>query len=114
MDALRKQGWTRLGFIGTLYWALSGYGVKAARALLVLVGLWFVFTALYVLVTSSPFSPSELWEAAPYSLSTLARLNPRPQSDHLDWFHTLVTIEGILGPLQIALLALAVRREVMR
>ena len=114
MDALRKEGWTRLGLIGTLYWALSGYGVRAARAFLVLVGLWFLFTTLYVLVHSSPFSFSEFGQAAAYSLSALVRLNPRPQSEELNWFQTLVTIEGILGPLQIGLLLLAIRRKVMR
>src|SRR5215212_655604 len=31
MDALRKAGWRKLGLIRTLYWALSGYGVRAAR-----------------------------------------------------------------------------------
>jgi hypothetical protein len=53
-------------------------------------------------------------QAAVYSLSALVRLNPRPQSEELNWFQTLVTVEGILGPLQIALLVLAIRRKVMR
>jgi hypothetical protein len=125
MNALRKEGWSRLGLIGTLYWALSGYGVRAARAFWILVSIWLAFTALYFLmVESSPFwvcSASDIWQgidfagqAAVYSLSALVRLNPRPQSEYLDWFQTLVTIEGILGPLQIALLALAVRCKVMR
>ena len=78
----------------------------------------------FLLVASSPFwvfSASDVWQgidygrqAVVYSLSALARLNPRPQSAELNWFQTLVTVEGILGPLQIALFALAVRRKVMR
>jgi hypothetical protein len=108
-----------------LYWALSGYGVRAARAFWVLVTIWLTFAALYfLLVKSSPFlvfSASDVWQgidyarqAAVYSLSALVRLNPSPPSEDLGWFQTLVIIEGILGPLQIALLALAIRRKVMR
>jgi uncharacterized protein YjbI with pentapeptide repeats len=131
MALLRKDTWqrirgrTRFGRVNSFYWALSGYGVRATRALWALVAIWLVFAALYfLLVESSPFwvfSASDFRQgvdyarqAAVYSLSALARLNPRPQSEELNWFQTLVTIEGILGPLQIALLALAVRRKVMR
>jgi hypothetical protein len=116
---------SRFGLINTLYWALNGYGVRAARAFWILLAIWLVFAAVYLLlVESSPFwvfSASDIWQgldyarqAAAYSLSALVRLNPRPQSEELNWFQTLVTIEGILGPLQIALLALSVRRRVMR
>jgi len=146
MDVLRKGNWSRFkglslrgltkketwrdigehfGLITTLYWALSGYGVRAARAFWILLAIWLVFAAVYfLLVESSPFwvfSASSIWQgldyarqAAAYSLSALVRLNPRPQTEALNWFQTLVTIEGILGPLQIALLVLAVRRKVMR
>jgi uncharacterized protein YjbI with pentapeptide repeats len=128
-DLLKRRSWPTIarhfGLITTLYWALSGYGVRAARAFWILVSLWVVFAALYLLIVeSSPFlifSAADIWQgidyarqAAVYSLSALVRLNPRPQSGTLDWFQTLVTIEGILGPIQIALLALAIRRKVMR
>jgi hypothetical protein len=140
-----------------LYWALSGYGVRAGRALGVLVAMWAVFAMLYILLGPSElrlFStafwwllsvlalhpaplgppvytllvPSELdlisvtsigqgmrhiGQAIVYSLSTLARLNPNPKPNP-GLFQFLVTIEGILGPLQIALLALAIRRKIMR
>ena len=66
-------------------------------------------------------SPSEIkhfWAdirpALVYSLGALARLRPEPQPDGPSGFQFLVTAEGILGPLQIALLALAIRRQVMR
>jgi uncharacterized protein YjbI with pentapeptide repeats len=126
---LQKETWhdirEHFGLITTWYWALSGYGVRAARAFWILVSIWLTFAALYfLLVQSSPFwvfSASNIWQgidyarqAAVYSLSALVRLNPRPPSEELNWFQTLVTIEGILGPLQIALLVLAVRRKVMR
>ena len=123
MDALRKAGWRKLGLIRTLYWALSGYGVRAARAFLVLAGICVVFSVLYmlfgpnVLRVSSASSFGQALEhsgqAVVYSLSAMARLNPEPKPDP-GLFQFLVTIEGILGPLQIALLALAIRRKVMR
>jgi uncharacterized protein YjbI with pentapeptide repeats len=126
---LKKETWQdvreHFGLITTLYWALCGYGVRAARAFWILFAIWLMFAALYfLLIKSSPFwvfSAPDIWQgidyarqAAVYSLSALVRLNPRPQTEALNWFQTLVTIEGILGPLQIALLVLAIRRKVMR
>jgi len=116
---------TRFDLIPTLYWALSGYGERPRRAFWVLVAIWLAFAALYLfLADSAPFwvfSASNIWEgidyarqAGIYSLSALARLNPEPKPQELGWFQTLVTLEGILGPLQIGLLLLAVRRKVMR
>jgi hypothetical protein len=54
------------------------------------------------------------WNALVYSLAAIARLNPEPKPSAPGVFQLLVTAEGLLGPLQIALLALAVRRKVMR
>jgi uncharacterized protein YjbI with pentapeptide repeats len=123
MDALRKAGWRRLGLIRALYWVLSGYGVKPGHAFGVLVLIWLVFAAFYVLVPSSEFyaiPPSnpgrvinDAGQAVVYSLGAMARLNPEPKPDP-GWFQFLVTVEGLLGPLQIGLLLLAIRRKVMR
>jgi hypothetical protein len=126
---LRKDTWhhvkgrRRFGLVNSLYWALSGYGVRAARALLVLVGMCAAFAALYMLLgpdalrVSSASSIGQALEhggqAVVYSVSTMARLNPEPKPDP-GLFQFLVAIEGILGPLQIALFALALRRKVMR
>ena len=41
-------------------------------------------------------------------------LSPEPKPEEPGLFQFLVGLEGILGPLQIALLALAIRRKVMR
>ena len=49
MEAQRKEGWRRLGFIAALYWALSGYGERPRRAFWVLVAIWLTFAALYLL-----------------------------------------------------------------
>jgi hypothetical protein len=127
MDALRREGLRRFGFIRTLYWAMSGYGERPRQAFGVLVLIWAVFTALYwvsgpesLRISNSLHlterfweSVEHLWQAAVYSLSALARLNPNPHPEG-GWFQLLVTLEGILGPVQIALFAMAVRRKVMR
>jgi len=116
MDALRKENWRRFGLIRTMYWALSGYGVRARRAFSMLLGIWAAFALLYLIVPSSPFagfSVSDFGEATVYSLGAIARLNPEPKPDP-GWFQFLVTLEGLLGPLQIGLLLLAIRRKVLR
>jgi uncharacterized protein YjbI with pentapeptide repeats len=110
---------SRFGLINTLYWALSGYGVRAARAFWVLIGMWAAFTTLYMIVDPSEFKDlgqgiGYLWQAAVYSLLAMARLNPEPTPEEPGLFQFLVGLEGILGPLQVALLALAIRRKVMR
>ena len=125
MEAIRKEGLSRLGLIAALYCALSGYGERPRRAFGVLVGMWLAFAALYLLLADTApfwvFSASDVWQgidyarqAVVYSLTAIARLNPEPQPEELGWFQTLVTLEGLLGPLQIALFLLAVRRKVMR
>jgi len=112
MNSLRKEGWRSLGPIGTLYWALSGYGVRATRAFLVLFGICAAFAALYMIF--GPPKLDDLGQALVYSLGAVARLNPEPRPTEPGLFQFLVIVEGLLGPLQIALLALAVRRKVMR
>lgn len=124
MEAQRKEGWRRLGLIATLYWALSGYGERPRRAFLVLLGIWVLFAILYMTLGHPDLRLSAdlgLWQSAEnfgrslvYSLAAIARLNPDPRPDGPGLFQFLVVTEGILGPLQIALFALAVRRKVMR
>lgn len=124
MEALRNKSWKQLGLIGSLYWALSGYGERPKRALFILASLCVVFAILYMSIgpDSLRVFPLEsfwqvidsLWQSLVYSLAALARLNPAPTPKQPGFFQLLVTVEGIVGPLQIALLALAVRRKVMR
>ena len=124
MEALREKSWKRLGLIGSLYWALSGYGERPKRAFFVLVGLWMSFAILYMIVghySLRVFPIDSFWQTLEsfgqslvYSLAALARLSPVPVPEKPGLFQFAVTIEGILGPLQIALLALAIRRKVMR
>jgi hypothetical protein len=115
---------SRFGLINTLYWALSGYGVRAGRALGVLVTIAVVFAVLYMLVGNSSLrvlpivgiwqALADAGQALMYSLGVMVRLRPEPIPKEMGLFQILVTVEGILGPLQIALLALAIRRKVMR
>jgi hypothetical protein len=131
---LKRETWQhignreRFGLINSLYWALSGYGVRPLRAFVVLIILSLVFALLYswpAIEAAYPLqafagSDSELLDyigyflrTEMYSLGALARLNPEPKPTP-GLFQTLVIIAGILGPLQIALFLLAVRRTVMR
>lgn len=125
MEALRKKKDRRnFGLIATLYWALSGYGVRPIRALCVLLALGGVFAVLYTLTGPPEFrpsSPANLWQdlgnfgqALVYSFGTLARLGPEPHPNEPGLFQLLVIAAGLLGPLQIGLLLLSVRRRVMR
>jgi uncharacterized protein YjbI with pentapeptide repeats len=118
------RGRRRFGVVNSLYWGLCGYGVRAGRALGVLVTIAVVFAVLYMIVghPSLEVLPIEgIWQvladagrAVMYSLGVMARLRPEPIPKEMGPFQILVTVEGILGPLQIALLALAIRRKVMR
>jgi hypothetical protein len=139
MDLARRTKWKGWSFWKTdwlhmLYWAVSGYGERILRALGVLVVLLVIFALLYTQVgftkpegrsekpTASPVlaaepdtigQPLSIKRAWTYGLGvmSLQRPEPRPLTN---WAHTLVTLETILGPVQAALLALAIRRKFMR
>ncbi|HEU4597265.1 MAG TPA: pentapeptide repeat-containing protein [Pyrinomonadaceae bacterium] len=114
------------------YWLASGYGERAGRAFLVLLGVWLLSALLYTQVGFARWEPRltseaeaqgarrdatgrplELTRALAYSagVMTLQKPEPRPATTAA---HTLVLLETILGPLQAALLALAIRRKFMR
>jgi uncharacterized protein YjbI with pentapeptide repeats len=111
-EPLRHTMPSRFGLVPTFYGALSGYGVRAGRAFLVLVGMLLAFAVMYTCL--GPNKLDSIQPAVVYSLLALARLNPEPVPEGPGLFQFLVGLEGILGPLQIALLALAIRRKVMR
>ncbi len=111
------------------YWAASGYGEKAGRAFAILVGIWLLFSIAFHhidFVSAKPLDRSktdtvairsterlDMRQALNYSLSvlTLQRPDPKPTTSPAQ---ELVTLEMILGPVQAALLALAIRRKFMR
>jgi uncharacterized protein YjbI with pentapeptide repeats len=120
------------------YWLASGYGERAWQAGLVLLGLWIIFAAIFYFgqrsdqwwlppqrvqevvqgtrASLSEGQPSRLLgarEALIYSagVMSLQKPEPLPANKRAKIF---VLLETILGPLQAALLALAIRRKFMR
>jgi hypothetical protein len=137
MDMLRREEWRWHSFLALdfWYWLASGYGENIRRAFGVLVLLWALFALPYMFVgfvrwepkssTEAEYNdvtrskldtvgkPLEWDRALGYSLGvlTLQRPEPRPATNTAQG---LVILETILGPVQGALLALAIRRKFMR
>ena len=134
MDAERLETWRGFGFIhlSWWYWLASGYGERVLQAFLVLLGIWLVAGLLYTCVGFARWEPKLATESdvvstkrdevgAPLKLSralaysaavmTLQKPEPRPATTAAQ---TVVLLETILGPVQAALLALAIRRKFMR
>ncbi len=141
MDVDRHGPWRRFGTIrrwfscwrlGWWYWVASGYGERVTQAFLVLLAIWFVSVLSYTRVgfaNSEPTIASEpaavaakhdniaaplpFGRALTYSAGVmmLQRPEPKPATTAAQ---TIVLFETILGPVQAALLALAIRRKFMR
>ncbi len=134
MDVRRRERWRGLAVwkLSWWFWVASGYGERIGQAFVVLLGVWLVFAWLCTQVSfaeppttlaeeSSTAAAKhveyerlrELPHTLPYSLSvmTLQRPEPRPETAEAK---LLVATGTILGPLQAALLALAIRRKFMR
>jgi uncharacterized protein YjbI with pentapeptide repeats len=121
-----KRDW-----LSWLYWAASGYGERIRRAFLGLLGIWVLFAYFYTQVGFTPENAKQTSEstgitqidevgkplrftpALTYSLGVMSLQKPEPHP-LTGTAHILVTIETIFGPLQAALLALAIRRKFMR
>lgn len=114
------------------YWFASGYGERVRQGFVVLIGVWLLFALLYTQVGFIRWEPriSNEQEAATtkrddvgqpltfkramtYSLSVMALQKPEPKPA-TNTAYAVVILETILGPLQAALLALAIRRRFMR
>lgn len=134
MDARRLDAWRGFTFwrLGWWYWLASGYGERVFRAFVVLLVVWLLFTVLYTQVGFAPRTPrytgeseesvtrrAEVGEpldwshATTYSLGVITLQKPEPRPVTV-WAQRLIIFETILGPLQAALLALAIRRKFMR
>ncbi|MDQ3746131.1 MAG: pentapeptide repeat-containing protein [Acidobacteriota bacterium] len=134
MDARRLERWRGFAFwtLGWWYWVASGYGERVWRAFVALIGIWLLAAALYTRVGFARWEPRVATEkeaaearrdevgeplrvprALTYSLGvmTLQKPEPRPATNAAQ---SLVMLETILGPVQAALLALAIRRKFMR
>src|SRR5215204_3448302 len=109
MEAQRKQGWGYLGLLGTLYWALSGYGERPRRTITLIVAVWLVFSALYWLTGLSSLDRSFL-----YSLSAIVGKGPQLDSAQEGVAYLLIALQvGIIGML-VKLLVPAIRRRFMK
>lgn len=134
MEARRLERWRGFAFwtLGWWYWVASGYGERVWRAFVVLIGIWLLAAALYTGVGFARWetrvtnereavearrdevgAPLGWPRALTYSLGvmTLQKPEPRPATNAAQ---SLVMLETILGPVQAALLALAIRRKFMR
>ena len=134
MEARRLESWR--GFapwrLSWWYWLASGYGERVRKAFVVLMSIWFVSGLLYTRVGFARWEPKLASEsdvaiarrdevgaplkfsrALTYSVSvmTFQKPEPRPATTAAQ---TIVLLETILGPVQAALLALAIRRKFMR
>lgn len=108
------------------YWAASGYGERVIRALLVLVAIWLIFAFSYTRVSFSSTERSissatknemiiqlDFGHALLYSFQALTLQKPEPKPATM-LGQALVSLESVLGPIQVALLALAIRRKFMK
>jgi len=134
MDIQRLERWRGFAFwtLGWWFWLASGYGERVWRAFVALIGIWLLAAALYTQVGFARWEPRVATEkeaaeaqrddvgqslrwprALTYSLGvmTLQKPEPRPATNAAQ---SLVMLETILGPVQAALLALAIRRKFMR
>jgi uncharacterized protein YjbI with pentapeptide repeats len=136
MEVARSMRWRKFDWLNLAwwYWLLSGYGEKVRRAFAVLILIWLMFAATYwklsdetwwqpkqTGVVSSEERKASLVKAKPltgfesllYSASVMALQKPEPLPANKS-AKLCVLAETVLGPLQAALLALAIRRKFMR
>ncbi len=132
MDARRRETWHGFALwrLSWWYWVASGYGERVLRAFLVLLGVCLLFAWLYMQtgaafpqqtrLSATPTAtsdevvgPSRFLDALTYSAGVMTLQKPELRQT-TRMVRNLVLLETILGPLQIALLALAIRRKFMR
>ena len=137
MDTRRREPWRRFALwrLSWWYWLASGYGEHVWQAAFVLLILWLLFAGTFFVgqrygqwwrssqPTASTTAGSVAADRAPtllgfrdamvYSAGVMTLQKPDPQPANRR-AKTLVLLETVLGPLQAALLALAIRRKFMR
>lgn len=134
MDVRPPERWRGLAFWRLSWWyrLASGYGERVRQALLVLLGIWFLSALFYKhvgfvrwdskLTSESDVAsakrddvgaPLKFSRALTYSAAVMTFQKPEPRPA-TTLAQTVVLLETILGPVQAALLALAIRRKFMR
>jgi hypothetical protein len=133
-DLRRRSHFLGLAFwrLDWWYWAASGYGERTIRAFVTLLFIWFGFAGLYTRLDFAHSKPTtaierQISESQQHVASTRLRFpdaialslqilllespDPAPVSFR---GNMLARLEKLLGPVQAALFALAVRRKFMR
>lgn len=134
---LSNRAWWSENFstLHLLYWAASGYGEQVQRAFRVLLGIWVLFAVIYYSgnvtwwkVNQAPSTQANpvdqqidsvaarhmgFSDALIYSAGVMTLQKPEPLPAD-KWAKAFVLLETVLGPVQAALLALAIRRKFMR
>jgi hypothetical protein len=98
-----------------LYWIVSGYGLRASRALAALGITIIAFGLAYYVVGFK--TDASLYRAGLFSLestSSLFRTPPTPNLALTPWGEVLQVVERLLGPLFFALIVLSVRARLRR
>jgi hypothetical protein len=134
MEAQRREQFPGLAFgrLSFWYWVASGFGERVLRAFLILLGIWLLAGIFYTHVGFARAEPKLVNESDPvlaklneagaplcfgraltYSASVMTLQKPEPRAATLA-AQTVVLLETILGPVQAALVALAIRRKFMR
>jgi uncharacterized protein YjbI with pentapeptide repeats len=136
MEVARSMRWRRVDWLrlSWWYWLLSGYGERVRRAFGVLLVIWLLFGLIYWKAADEswwqPKQPSAILSVKPdatratpikltasdallYSAGVMALQKPEPAPANKR-AKLLVLMETIFGPVQVALLALAIRRKFMR
>jgi hypothetical protein len=134
MEARRRSQWYGCAFwrLNWWYWLASGYGERVLRAFLVLISIMVISAGAFTRTGFARWEPKLSSEAEAtnakrdqvgsslpfkraltYSLAviTLQKPEPRPCTTLAQM---IVLLETVIGPVQAALLALAIRRKFMR
>lgn len=134
MDATRIQHWAGwdLRRLSWWYWGASGYGERVPLAAIVLLSVLVISAVIYTRVgfvrwepklssendatiarRDEDGAPLPLRRAVTYSAAVMTFQRPEPRPATMT-AQIIVLLETILGPVQAALLALAIRRKFMR
>ncbi len=124
-----REVWQAIDPLHSLYGLASGYGEKAGRAAMVLIMIWLCFSGVYWLGDVTWQQKADTSSAAAHALQAPLALScggalvysgqvitlqkPEPQPANIQG-KVVIMLEAVIGPLQAALLALAVRRKFMR
>jgi hypothetical protein len=103
-------------FLHPLYRFTSYYGESWRHAFFVLLIILAISTFLYTTsycVFKDGKQGFDIWEAISYSLRVMALQRPEPFPEN-SFSKIVVALQTIFSPLQLALLALAIRRKFMR